>query len=54
MRFDYRGMGDAGGEARSFEDVSADIAAAIAAFRRACPAVERVVLWGFATPLPPR
>ena len=46
MRFDYRGMGDAGGEARSFEDVSPDIAAAIAALRRACPVVERVVLWG--------
>ncbi len=46
MRFDYRGMGDAGGEARSFEDVSEDIAAAIAAFRRACPAVEQFVLWG--------
>ncbi|HEV2221020.1 MAG TPA: hydrolase 1, exosortase A system-associated, partial [Casimicrobiaceae bacterium] len=46
MRFDYRGMGDAGGDMRSFENVTDDIAAAVAAFRRACPAVERVVLWG--------
>ena len=46
MRFDYRGMGDASGDARTFEDVSDDIAAAIAAFRRACPAIGYVVLWG--------
>ena len=46
MRFDYRGMGDAEGAAGSFEGVSEDIAAAIAAFRRACPGLERIVLWG--------
>ena len=46
MRFDYRGMGDAGGAMRSFEEVSDDIAAAIDAFQRACPAVRRIVLWG--------
>ena len=46
MRFDYRGMGDAGGDTRSFENVTDDIATAMTAFRRACPAVERVVLWG--------
>ncbi|HCZ15176.1 MAG TPA: hydrolase 1, exosortase A system-associated [Candidatus Accumulibacter sp.] len=46
MRFDYRGMGDASGAMRSFEDVSADIGAAIDAFLRACPAVQRIVLWG--------
>lgn len=46
MRFDYRGMGDAGGAMRSFEEVSADIGAAIDAFQGACPAVRRVVLWG--------
>ncbi|HSQ81015.1 MAG TPA: hydrolase 1, exosortase A system-associated [Casimicrobiaceae bacterium] len=46
MRFDYRGMGDAEGAARSFEEVSEDIGAAIAAFRRTCPMLERVVLWG--------
>jgi exosortase A-associated hydrolase 1 len=45
FRFDYRGMGDATGATRSFEEVSEDIAAAIDAFRRQCPVV-RVVLWG--------
>ena len=30
LRFDYRGMGDSGGEPRDFERVSVDIAAAIA------------------------
>src|SRR5690349_14351227 len=29
LRFDYRGMGDSGGEVRSFEDVSPDIRCAI-------------------------
>jgi uncharacterized protein len=46
MRFDYRGMGDAEGAVRTFEDVSDDIGAAMAAFRRACPSLERIVLWG--------
>jgi exosortase A-associated hydrolase 1 len=46
MRFDYRGMGDSEGTARSFEDVSEDIDAAIAAFRRECPDVRKIVLWG--------
>jgi len=46
MRFDYRGMGDSGGTLRSFEAVSEDIDAAIAAFRRACPGVNQIVLWG--------
>jgi len=45
-RFDYRGMGDSGGESRSFESVSADIAAALDAFQAACPSVQRVVIWG--------
>lgn len=46
LRFDYRGMGDATGSARSFEDVTPDIAAAIDAFQAACPTVRRIVLWG--------
>ena len=46
LRFDYRGMGDSEGDARGFEDVSSDIAAAIAALRNACSSLERVVLWG--------
>ena len=46
MRFDYRGMGDSDGEAQSFEQTGADIAAAIDAFQRVCPSLERIVLWG--------
>jgi exosortase A-associated hydrolase 1 len=46
MRFDYRGMGDSSGPMRTFEHIDADIAAAIDAFRGACPAVAQVVLWG--------
>jgi exosortase A-associated hydrolase 1 len=46
MRFDYRGMGDASGEMHGFEEVSADIAAALDAFQLACPSLRRIVLWG--------
>jgi len=46
LRFDYRGMGDASGDVRTFEECSADIAAAIDALVAQCPGVERVVLWG--------
>jgi exosortase A-associated hydrolase 1 len=46
MRFDHRGMGDAGGSMRGFEELSTDIAAAIEAFQRSCPTVQRIVLWG--------
>ena len=46
MRFDYRGMGDSGGDTRGFESVDDDIATAVAALQQACPAVTRVVLWG--------
>jgi len=46
MRFDYRGMGDSTGAARTFEECSPDIAAAIDAVRANCSAVESVVLWG--------
>jgi len=46
MRFDYRGMGDSWAEQRDFEDVEADIAAAIDAMFRELPSLERVVLWG--------
>jgi len=46
MRFDYRGMGDSSGTLRNFEAVDEDIAAAIDAFYRHCPQLERVVLWG--------
>ena len=46
LRFDYRGMGDSTGEQHDFENIEADIGAAIGVFQGACPAVKRVVLWG--------
>ncbi len=46
LRFDCRGMGDSGGRARTFEEIEEDIAAAAAALRRACPAVQQVVAFG--------
>ncbi|MGI4842919.1 MAG: hydrolase 1, exosortase A system-associated [Janthinobacterium lividum] len=46
MRFDYRGMGDSEGEARSFETVGDDLRAAIDAFFAAVPGLREVVLWG--------
>lgn len=46
LRFDYRGMGDASGDVRTFEECSADIAVAIDTLVAQCPGVERVVLWG--------
>ncbi len=46
LRFDYRGMGDNGGELLGFEDVEEDIRAAVDAFVESVPGVKRVVLWG--------
>jgi exosortase A-associated hydrolase 1 len=46
MRFDYRGMGDACGEQRSFEDAGRDIEAALNGFLQAVPELRGVVLWG--------
>ncbi|MDD3674125.1 hydrolase 1, exosortase A system-associated [Thauera propionica] len=46
MRFDYRGMGDASGEQRSFATVNDDVCVAVDAFFNTVPALERVVLWG--------
>ena len=46
MRFDYRGMGDASGEARSFEAVNEDVRAALDLFCRQVPELRGVVLWG--------
>jgi exosortase A-associated hydrolase 1 len=46
LRFDYRGMGDSGGDARDFESVSEDIASALDALQSHMPHVRRVVLWG--------
>ncbi|WP_088709714.1 hydrolase 1, exosortase A system-associated, partial [Noviherbaspirillum denitrificans] len=46
MRFDYRGMGDSDGEARTFETVQDDIRHAIDCFQAEVPAIKEVVLWG--------
>ena len=46
MRFDVRGMGDSEGSARPFEDIGADLDAAITAFMQQVPALREVVLWG--------
>lgn len=46
LRFDYRGMGDSEGAPRDYRSVDADIAAALAQFFAAVPALREVVLWG--------
>lgn len=46
LRFDYRGMGDSGGDARTFERVSDDIRCAIDRFVAAVPGLKDVVIWG--------
>ncbi|MEO7762020.1 MAG: hydrolase 1, exosortase A system-associated [Casimicrobiaceae bacterium] len=46
MRFDYRGMGDAQGQPRSFEAVGDDLRAAIDAFFHELPGVQTLTLWG--------
>lgn len=46
MRFDYRGMGDSEGEARSFDTVDEDLRAAIDHFTAAVPGMRQLVLWG--------
>ncbi len=46
MRFDYRGMGDSEGGQRSFEQIEADLRAAIDAMCDALPQLNEVVLWG--------
>jgi uncharacterized protein len=46
FRFDYRGMGDSGGDQRDFERVGEDIRAAIDVFMGQVPQLREVVLWG--------
>ncbi len=46
FRFDRRGVGDSSGPNLGFREESADIAAAIAAFREAAPQLTRIVAWG--------
>lgn len=46
LRFDCRGMGDSTGDAPGFENIDADIGAAIDGLQQACPEVGHVILWG--------
>ena len=46
LSFDYRGMGDSGGEPRRLDSVEADICAAAAALRKAVANVQDIVLLG--------
>jgi exosortase A-associated hydrolase 1 len=46
FRFDYRGMGDAGGDRRAFDAVDDDLRAAVSAFLAAEPRLQGVVIWG--------
>ncbi|MEJ6002452.1 hydrolase 1, exosortase A system-associated [Paucibacter soli] len=46
LRFDARGMGDSSGDARPFDALDDDIAAALQAMQAALPQLERWVLWG--------
>jgi exosortase A-associated hydrolase 1 len=46
MRFDYRGMGDSQGDARTFESIDDDLRCAIDKFVTEVPNLKEVVLWG--------
>ncbi|HXU41225.1 MAG TPA: hydrolase 1, exosortase A system-associated [Burkholderiales bacterium] len=46
LRFDYRGMGDSSGPARSFEAVDEDIGCALERLLGAVPELREVVIWG--------
>src|SRR5450830_2034009 len=46
LRFDYRGMGDSSGAARDFNDVDADLRAAVDEFCARVPSLREVVIWG--------
>lgn len=46
LRFDYRGMGDSEGEFTGFTGIENDIAAAVDAFARRLPQVQKLALWG--------
>jgi exosortase A-associated hydrolase 1 len=46
FRFDRRGIGDSEGENGGFENSAADMTAAVATFRLACPQLTRIVAFG--------
>jgi len=46
FRFDYRGMGDSGGQLLGFEHVQDDIAAAMDCFQQLSPELDEFAIWG--------
>ena len=46
MRFDYRGMGDSDGSARTFEEVTDDLSHAIDRFFKETSSLTELVIWG--------
>jgi len=46
MRFDYRGIGDSGGDFTGFETIDDDIRVAADAFTAEFPGMDEIVLWG--------
>ncbi|MCP8686785.1 hydrolase 1, exosortase A system-associated [Marinobacterium sedimentorum] len=46
LRFDVTGMGDSSGKKKLFDDLDADIAAAVNCFQQHCPELEKIVLLG--------
>lgn len=46
FRYDRRGIGDSEGENQGFEGSGKDIAAALAAFRKAAPQLKRIIAFG--------
>ena len=46
LRFDYRGMGDSGGEFKGFEEVDGDLRAAVDQLLLQSPSIKQVVFWG--------
>ncbi|MDQ3185278.1 MAG: hydrolase 1, exosortase A system-associated, partial [Pseudomonadota bacterium] len=46
LRFDYRGMGDSEGAARTFEDLEDDLRCAIDGFLDEVPCLNEIVIWG--------
>jgi exosortase A-associated hydrolase 1 len=46
MRFDYRAMGDSDGENIDFENIDADIGAAIDTFTQTVHGLKEIIIWG--------
>lgn len=46
LRFDHRGMGDSEGDPRSFDQLNADLGAAVRHFFQVMPNLRELVLWG--------